>query len=163
MNLTCTAPIGENDLRLLLIIVWVTVEWETGKAGIFRIKTWKWHQNGKNICSSNPTFFRSITWNPLYLFSISWHYPFKLSQRSKLCGRVGEWVWVSEWVGEWFLGWVDQWMSEPYLQISYINFAYRYLLSWNFLFLFCLSVLTHPFSFSFPRCFHFPVEMLRYY
>jgi hypothetical protein len=36
------------------------------QAGIFRIKTWKWHQNGEKLCSGNPTFFRSITWNPLY-------------------------------------------------------------------------------------------------
>ncbi len=51
MNLTCTAPIEENDLRLLLIIRRVTVKWETPKAGIFRIKTWKWHQNSVKICS----------------------------------------------------------------------------------------------------------------
>ncbi len=77
MNFTWTAPIEENDLWLLLIICGVTVKWETAKAGIFRITTWKWHQNEEKICSGNPTFFRSITWNPLYLFSISWHYPFK--------------------------------------------------------------------------------------
>ncbi len=76
MNHTCTAPIEENDLRLLLIILRVTVKWETAKASIFRIITWKWHQNGEKIGSGNPTFFRCITWNPLYLFSISWHYPF---------------------------------------------------------------------------------------
>jgi hypothetical protein len=29
------------------------------------------------ICSVHPEFFRSITWNPVYPSSISWHYPFK--------------------------------------------------------------------------------------
>ncbi len=79
MNHTCTAPIEENDLRLLLVIRRVTVKWETAKTCIFWIKTWKWHQNRKKICSGNPTFFRSVTWNPLYPFSISWHYPFNSS------------------------------------------------------------------------------------
>jgi hypothetical protein len=61
----------------VLIIRRVTVKWETVKSRIFWIKTWKWHQNRIKICSGNPTFLWSNTWNPLYPFLISWHCPFK--------------------------------------------------------------------------------------
>ncbi len=54
-----------SDLRLLLIIWRVTVEWETSTACFFRIKTWKWHKKGIKIFSANLKFFRSITWMPL--------------------------------------------------------------------------------------------------
>ncbi len=54
-----------SDLRLLLIICRVIVKWETATACFFRIKTWKWHQKGIQICSGNPKFFRSITLMPL--------------------------------------------------------------------------------------------------
>jgi hypothetical protein len=94
MNHTCTAPIEENDLRLLLIIRRVTVKWGTAKALIIQIKTWKWHHIGIKLCSGNPTFFRSITWNSLYPFSISWHYTFKCACEFTKIFKFENYLWL---------------------------------------------------------------------
>jgi hypothetical protein len=85
MNHTCTAPIEENDLQLLLIIAELLSNEKLQKQAFFKLK----HQNGKKICSGNPTFFRSITWGPLYLFSISWCYPFKgiVQRKARWCQK----------------------------------------------------------------------------
>jgi hypothetical protein len=42
-------------------------------------KSWKFLLKYLKICSGNPKFFNSITRNPMYLSSISWHYLFNLA------------------------------------------------------------------------------------
>ncbi len=74
----------ETDLRLLLIIRRVTVKWETDKACFLQIKTWKWYQKAKKICSGNPKFFWSFIYNPFEPVSISWHYSFKYGPEPSL-------------------------------------------------------------------------------
>ncbi len=94
MNRTCTKPMDETDLRLFLIICWVTVKWETDKACSFKIKTWKWHQKAIKICSGNPKFFWSFIYNPFYPVAISWHYPFKEAEVNSLTPSGKSW---SDW------------------------------------------------------------------
>jgi hypothetical protein len=49
-----------------------------------RCKPWKLTLKYIQICSGNPNFFRSSTWNPVYRFSVSWHYPFNQKLRRVL-------------------------------------------------------------------------------
>jgi hypothetical protein len=53
-------------------------------AWFLKSKSWKLTLKYLQICSGNPEFFRSSTWNLVYLSSISWHYPFTILMNRKL-------------------------------------------------------------------------------